>query len=353
MLLVFALMPVGASAKLQDIRVLATGVDNSSYQASQKALDYARKRAVYLAARKLGVANAAELVAKFNDEQWRAIIRGSSVLQTRRVGEVTYAEVMVTIVDDALAHALRLPDAGKEKQVAAKTRGVMVLPVYVTPGRAYMWEKENQLRGPLADEIRRQAQSGIILPGGDYDDLRLIDYQNALTVKAEELKPMFERYGAEEIIIAILTPSQGGTLDPSTVLLRRLQLNASRNEVFEVAAENAEETAAMRLAKAVKAIAGAVTQITTSTAEKERLAREKATKQALTFTYTTPKNLADLQEAVRSSPQVIQLELPRIMLAQVVGTVYFNGDAEELRKHITKQGVIVRNVDGGWQLSSR
>ena len=350
MLLLFA--PC-AHASVQEIRVVAVGIDTESMAAEAKALDYARKRAVYLAARKLGVKDLSKVVSKFTDEQFNQIIRGATVVQTRRQGEVTYSEVNVTVVDEALERALKIP----EKPAVVdnlKLRGVMLLPVFATHDRAYMWEKENQLREPLNDEVRRQSHAGILLPSGDLQDLRLVDYQNALTVKPEEMKTMFDRYGAEEIVIAVLTPSASGTADPASVLLRRLRSdNTVRNELLEITPENSDEPAATRLSKAAVAIASAVTQIASSTAERDQTLRAKSKQVKVRFSYAIPRDLAMMEEAVRNDAQVLYLDLPSIALAQVTGTIYLKGDDEVLRQDLTKQGIIIRPINDGWQLSIR
>ncbi|MFZ4540603.1 MAG: DUF2066 domain-containing protein [Rickettsiales bacterium] len=341
-----------ATAGTQEIRVVGVGVDNSSLKAEARALEYARKRAVFLATRKLGVQNPAKVVAKFTDQQYGQIIRGSNVVQQRRVGDTTYSEVNITIVDEALRRNLKLP-LYDELTPSTMVRGILLLTVYVGKERAYMWEKENALRAPMSDEIRRQSRGGVLLPGGDLDDLRLIDYQNALTVKSDELKPMFERYGAEEIVIAILTPGTMGTMESSSVLLRRLKPEREHNEVMDIPPSVPEETSDTRLAKSATAIASAVTQIATSTAEREQAIRSKSKKITVRFAYATPKDLAFMEEAVRASPEVFSLDLPSIALAQVGGTIYLQGDDEALRQSLTKKGVVVTSINEGWRLSVR
>ncbi|MBX9725781.1 MAG: hypothetical protein K2X09_00825, partial [Rickettsiales bacterium] len=305
------------------------------------------------AVRKLGVKDPSATVAKFTDKQFADIIRGANVVKSRRDGTITYSEVNVTLVEGPLKRALKLPETSTEPADKLTVRAVLLLPVYVGPTRAYLWEKDNALRAPLSDEIRRQARGGILLPGGDLEDLRLIDYQNALTVKPEELKPMFDRYGAEEIIIAVLTPGASGTMDASSVLLRRLKPESTRNEVIEIPPENVEEISSVRLTKSASAIANAITQIASSTAEREQLVRDKSTHIAVRFAYTIPKELAFMQEAVRSSPEVLSLDLPTIGLAQVAGTIYLKGDEAALKEALIKQGVVVTVMSKGWRLSVR
>lgn len=338
-------------AATQDVRVLGVGNDSSSLKAEEKALEYAKKRAVFLAARKMGVKDASALVAKFSEQQFKDIVRGTVVTQSRRAGEITYSDVTVTVVDDVLRRALKLPALSRPE--TEPLRPVLLLSVYVGETRAYMWEKENILRVPLADEVRRQAHGEILLPGGDLEDLRLVDYQNALTVKPEELKPMFARYGAEEIIIVVFKPGAAGTLDPSNAVLRRLKLDSARDEVLEIIPDSPEEISSSRLMKATTAIATAVTQIASSTAEREQLARDRAKKIPVRFAYTIPRDLARMQEAVRASPDVLSLEQPNIALSQVEGIIYLSGEEEALKANLKKKGIIVTVLSKGWQLSTR
>lgn len=346
-------MVVPAHAAIQEIRVLAAGIDGSSRKAEEIAMDYAKKRAVYLAARKLGVPNPGAAVARFTDDQYRAIIRGMDVVNNRREGYTTYSDVNVTIVDEALRRALGLPIKPVVTQQEVKVRGILLLPVYVGQERAYVWEKENLLKESLANEVRRQSRAGVLLPGGDFDDLRLIDHLNALTIKPDELKPMFERYGAEEIVIAVLTPSAAGTMDVSSVLLRRLRADSEHNEVLEISPESEAETSTARLDKAATAIAAAVTQIASSTSDQEQVQRATAKQLKAQFQYSVPKELAKMTAAVRAAPEVLSLDMPSIALARVDGTIYLRGDSETLRDGLVKQGIVVTEMEDGWRLSTR
>lgn len=336
-----------------DFRVVGIGIGSSSFEAEQAAMDYAKKRAVFLAARKFGMKDPAKAVAKFDEATFQEVIRGMNVSNRRRVGETTYLDVQVTIVEDALRRELKLPEAVQPSPNVADMRGVMLLVMLVGKDRGYLWEKENVLRDPVSEEVRRQSHGRILMPGGDLEDLRLIDYQNALTVEPKELAPMFARYGAEEIVIAATRLSEPGTTDATNIILRRIQPDRVRNEVIDIPNESVEETGRARMEKAVNAIAGAVTEIASSTAEKEHALREKAPKLTIRFRYAIPKELAHMQEVLESSPDVLFLDMPSIALAQVSGTVYLKGNEKSLHDYLVKEGIIVTAINDGWQLSVR
>ena len=352
-MLLALLVAAPAQAGVQEIRLTAAGVDRSSSKAEALAMEYARTRAVFLAARKMGVADADKAIAKFTPEMMNEIIRGATVMQTKREGEVTYADVSVAIVDEALRRYLKMPDKPSGNDAATAARGVLLLPVLVTPERSFMWEKENALRQVLTDVLRRESLVGVMLSGADFDDLRLVDYENALRVSGAELAPMFERYGAKEVIIAVVTLGEAGTDAPTKMLLRRLTPGGVRHEVMELKPEKAEETSARRLEKAGETMAHAAAQIAAATSEEERKKQDAATKIPVLLAYTTPKEYASLQHAIQEAPHVLMLELPSIALNEVRGVIYLDGTADDLKEALRKQGVIITDNPEGWRASMR
>lgn len=339
----------------QEYTVLAVGIATSKTKAEAYAMDYARKRAVFLATSKLGVANPEKAVMGIKSEALPQIIRGATVDKTQRVGEKTYQQIRVTIAEEPLRAALGLKaDAGEKVTSTARTHSVLLIPVAITPTKTWVWEKENNLRAPLSEELLRQARGLVMLPGGDLQDLRLIDRDNATTVKAEELKPMFERYGASEIIIAAMSTGKEGTTDPTKILLHRVTAKKIRDEVIEIPPEAAEDKSEVRVMAAARAIASAATQIASSTDDDENEKLAAATKIKLRFVYTTPRELARLTETIRRAPGVLQLELPAIMLNNVSGVIYLDGnDKAALRKQLAAKAIVIRDVGDEWTASTR
>ncbi len=350
------LVSAPAQAAVQEIRVLATGVDRSSVRAAELALSYAKQRAVYIVARKMQVEDAAKQVAALKPDQWKDIVRGATVLQTRREGEITYADVTVSVVDEALRRALGVEaPAVSAIDEAGAPRGVMVMPVFIGDKRPYLWEKENLVNEPMRDEVLRQGRGSVMVPAGDFDDRRLIDYQNALEVTAEQLQPMFKRYGLDEVIIAVVTLGAPATLEPTTILLRRLVLPPATSRVeamtLKPVAEN--ETQKMRAQKAAAAVASAATQIAGSTSKLDQARLKGAPTVAVTFRYATARELGSMQEAVRTVPGVLQLVMPAISLTNMSGILYLSGSKDEIRAALKKQGLVIVDDGEGWLISVR
>lgn len=337
--------------------MLGTATDRSSHRAADMAMDYAKARAVYIMARKMQVDDAANKVAQLKPEQLHDIVRGATVLQSRRVGMITYLDVTVSVVEEPLRRALGIEEAAPSiVDGMASARGVLVLPVYVGKTRPYLWEKENILDGPVRSEVLRQARGAVLVPAGDFDDRRLVDYQNALEVKAEELEPMFARYGVDEIIVAVVTLGTERTLEPSSILLRRLghPPDPSRVEEITVKPLQQSEPADARAQDAASAVASAVTQIAGATSKQQQEKLAKAPTLPITFRYATASELGLMQDAVRTAPGVMQLSMPAIALDTMRGVVYLSDEKDKVKQALVKKGLVVKPDGGeGWVISVR
>lgn len=343
-----------AFAAIQQIRVLGVGVGRSSVAAEAAAVDYAKKRAIYLLARKMQVENASGKIAALKPEEIKRIVRGATVANVRREKEVTYADVSVSLVDTELRRILGLPPSAAASDEPLAQRNVLVLPVYRGTDRTLLWEEDNPLKESLRSEVLRQSKGAVLIPAGDFEDLRLIDHANAATVTGPELKPMFERYGAQEVIIVIVILGAEATADPTQVILRRLTPDgAMRTEAIKIPPADAKDSKEARIGSATSAVAGAITQIATATSQDEQQSLEEATRQNIVFAYANPRELGQLEEAVRHTEGVVFLEIPSITLQKVAGTVYYTGETAALKGALAKKGIVVTDGSNNWTLSLR
>jgi hypothetical protein len=351
-------LPRAASAAIQEIRVLAVVKERNSRVAMDNAIAYAKQRAVYLLARKMDIPDVAAKLQVLRPDQWQEMIRGATVLQSKRELDMTYADISVAVVEEALHRALEkhLSDTAVAPTPIDHVKtvsGVLVLPVYITPARPYLWETENLLRVPLSWEMLRQSRGVAMLPAGDFEDLRLVDYKNALSVTSEELSAMFTRYGAGEIIIAIVTPSERGTLDPTNILLRRMTPEGMHVEEMNLPPRDETEPLAERIEDAASAIAGAAIHIATATSEKEQELIQKSGHLSLVYVYTNPRELATLQTWIRETEGVVYLATPLISLERTEGEMAISKPIATVLENLKKRGVYTKADGSRWQISLR
>lgn len=340
-----------AQAAVQEIHLIAAGVNPSSDKATAAALDYARKRAVYLLLAKMKIERADERAAALTPVQMGRIVRGVNVTQMKRSGDVTYAEVTVSIVDRILLQELGIDPSGDTGDVNASYRGVLVLPVLVVKGQPYVWGKENTLLAPMASEVLRLSHGAVVVPTGDFDDLRLIDNRNVLTMKGADLSPMFTRYGVEEIIVAMMPDDAPDAEGLTTILLRRLTPETERVE--QIALQPLGKTPPERMQEAVSLVATSVTQMAASTSQKQQEKLKAAPQVPVYLRYGSVREIGQIQTAIRSTEGVMQLSIPAIDLQQMQGVIYLSADKEVVKKALAKKGLLVRDQKAGWLVSLR
>ncbi|MBN8544160.1 MAG: DUF2066 domain-containing protein [Alphaproteobacteria bacterium] len=349
MLVCAAAMP--AHAALHEIRVIGVGIDSLRSGAEAKAVDYAKKRALYMLARKLGAQQVEAQLTKLSEAEIKEMIRGYTVVRTQRKDDVTYAEIKVSIVDTPLRKVLGLPEENPEPQF--RRRGVMVLGVYMDGERPLLWEKRNPLTETLKSQSLKMGKGSVIIPVGDPEDLRVVDYNNILTIEYDEMKSLFERYGANEVMIAVVRTGLKGTTDPTDILLRRLTDRGVKLERVSLTPKDKEQEESSRVQDAVNTIAQIATDLAASISIEERKMMEQAAQLPVTFSFITMKEYGDMQAALRSYPGFIQLEVPSVTLQHVDGRLYYDGNERRLRKHLEKSAIFVRPNAEGWTISLR
>jgi hypothetical protein len=280
------------------------------------------------------------------------MIRGYTLVRTQRKDDVTYAEVKVSIVDTPLRKALGLPEE-EDDATKFRRRGVLILGVFMDGDRPLLWEKRNPLTEPLKTQGLKMGKGAVIMPVGDPEDLRVVDYNNVLTITYEQMKHMLERYGADEVLIAVVTTGLEGTTDATDVLMRRLTNRGVKLERLTVKPLKPTATEQSRVMDAVYTIANTATDLAASVSIEERQELESATKLPLEFSFITMREYGQMQEAIRAYPGLQQLDLPSINLQEVHGMLYYDGNEKKLRAHLKKYAIFVRPSEDGWTLSLR
>jgi hypothetical protein len=347
-----AMLAAPAMAALHEITVIGVGIDSLRSKAEAKAIDYGKKRAVYLLSKKLGAVDSESTLAALKPDTLKDMVRGYTIIRRERSEDKTYIEMRVTIVDTPLRAVLGLPIA-EESSSNFRRRGILVLPVFVATERPLLWEKRNPLSQPLKSLALKMGKGSVILPVGDPEDLRVVDYNNVLTIDYHRLKEMVARYGASEILIAVVTLGSPDTSEPTDILLRRLTKDQTKLERITLNPTNALDLPEARIQAAVVAIAQVATDLASSVAIEERKELAAAQQQPVEFVFITMREFGEMQAALRSFPGFKQLIITKSDLHRVEGVLYYTGHEKKLRAHLKKSAIFVRPGEKRWELNMR
>ena len=352
LLLALTMASLPARAAMHEITVVGVGVDSERSKAYEQAVEYGKKRAIYMLSRKLGAMGSEEILSQMREDELNDMVRGFTITDRSRRENTTYLQMKVTIIDTPLREALGLPPA-EEDRVNFRRRGILVLPVYVEEPRPLLWEKRNPLTVPLKSLALKMGKGSVVLPMGDPEDLRVVDYNNVLTITYQGLGTMVERYGASEVLVAVVTLGLPDTSEPTDILLRRLTNKGVKLERVTLNPENALEKNEVRIHAAAQAIAQVANDLASSVAIQEREALATAPAIPVTFSFITMREFGEMQAALRSYPGFKQLVLPTSDLHRVEGMLYYDGKEKKLRAHLKKSAIFVRSEGKGLVLNMR
>lgn len=149
-------------------------------------------------------------------DQLRSYEQETNVFNEKSSGTTYRASITYRFKPDAIRSLLQRARIPYSEEQA---RQAMVLPVLETETGLYLWEAKNPwarawLERPLTNEL-----TPIVLPRGDVVDVQAITAQEARNLNTARLKAFAERYGADQLLLALGSLEEEGGVFRLTVRL--------------------------------------------------------------------------------------------------------------------------------------
>lgn len=350
-----------AQAALHEVVVLtnATVTESGRAAAREQALTMAKGMAVARVARKLNAGKAQGYLKTLDVKTMQPLIRGVSVLDETKLEQVYYAKVKVTVVDTPIREAYGEMAEDDAIDGEKPRRAILVLPVYYDGVEPNVWDPQKNISLPLwRDAAYAVAHGALLIPGGDPKERSIVDRDNVLTVPYSYLKPLLDAYGTDEIAVAVLSEQAGAKGgDPVEVVIRRVREGGQKVERFTVEPEkDAEGKPLPRDAlykTAVRKAAELLTVATESTAYLEAKAKRDAKQQKVQVQFTTLKDWARIDKALRAAPGFVAMDVNTIGINQATLVLYLKDSPEAVRRGLMEGGMIVPVIDDTWRIRSK
>ena len=348
----FLLLSHPANAALQEIKVLAQGTGDSREEAKANALTFAKQAAFIRIARKLDPEKAPAYLSKLDINALEPYIRGTSVLSEKRIDKLYVAEILVTVIDTPIRRAYgTLPTPAQlEKAAPTKdTRTILILPVFYNGVEPVVWDsKTNPSLKLWQTQAVSLTKNALIIPTGDTTDRSIVDRDNVLRASYNNFKPMLERYGSDEIVVAVLIDTlakdQTQTVE---MLLRRIRSGGQKVERFTLTPKSDTTPREAIYQQAVTEALHRMNTAAHATAYKEKKQRAKALAQPFVAQFNTLKEWADIQAILRKSKGIESISTTNLQLLVARGTLYINTDKKALLQSVAKGKVsISESLDG-------
>lgn len=338
-----------AVAAVHEVEVMGVGVHDDIEIAQRLADDYAKKRAIYLLAQKWQVPDLEKKLSKLDEATLAQAIRGARTLDFRREGDILYTKTIVSVLDAPIKRALKLAEG---EDVAEKEGiGILLVPVFKDGERIWVFDRSNPLRQPVRRAALTLGNQLVVVPLGDSRDLRVVDYDNILDARYDTFKPLLERYGAKEVVVALVDAPDVAS-NTTRVLYNRMYDGGLKPEILDIKTADKTNLAA-RYEEVAKVVVSMAAKQAVATSVSEQKQREAFIKQHVLFSFTTMQEYGRLDQLLRAAPGVEALEIGAIALQQVEAVFYHKGNLNPVLAYLEKKGVKLREKGAIWVLSER
>lgn len=352
-------MAAPAHAALHEVVVVTQARGESREAARTQALTLAKAQAIARVARTLNPGKAQAFLGGLDAQSMLPMVRGATVLQETRVEDIYYAKVRVSVLDTPIRQAYGEEVADEVAEARKARRAILVLPVYYDGTEPTVWDvKKNPTFEMWREAGYAVGHGALMIPGGDPKERAIVDRDNVLTVPYTYLKPLLESYGTDEMAMVVVNEMPGFRIaDPLEVVIRRVREEGQRVERFTLQpAQDAEgkfEPRKQLYTRAVKQAATLLTAVTESTAHLEAKAKRDAKQQNVKVQFTTLKEWARIERALREVEGFVALDTLNIGIYEANLILYVAKDVAKARADLMKTGLIVAEVDGVWRVRAR
>lgn len=349
----FCLIAGPAHATLHEVSVLTQAEGASREAAKQDAITRAKQQAVIQVATKLDPGKARAYLAKLGAAGAEELVRGYTIDKEEHIKGVYYARVLVTVMDGPIKRAYGDAPSEEPKDQLRQTRTLLVLPVFFDGKKPAVWDpKENPTLRLWQDAALEVAKGAFVLPKGDPRERAVVDYDNALTAGYDDLKTLMTDYGADEMVIAVMSDSLvTDGVDEVQVVLRRIRAEGQKLQRFVVTPDEASAKRDPLYAKAVKQTADMLAGIAEATSHVDANMRKDAKAMPVILQFNTLRDWGILQQKLRVPEEFVGADMRSLRLHEANGTLYVKGPIDLYVAKLEGQGVKVQRVgDNLWSL---
>lgn len=229
----------------------------------------------------------------------------------------------------------------------ARSRPVVVLPLYGAAGEAVLWEEPNPWREVWTEEgMDRVGLVPFEVPLGDLGDMQAISAEVALSGDRDALRRIAERYGGEHVLVT--QAIQGGDPDEGTasaqIISSRVEADGESRNMVESIRQREDEPLAEMYGRAVESVARALEEDW----KQANLLRFEDRRE---LTAAVPLNrLADwvqIERQLASVPLIGESRLRTLSRERAeIELVYF-GDSDQLRLALARNGLRLDDGEDG------
>jgi hypothetical protein len=372
LLLLLLLAPLAAFAQALQIAPIPSGISQSDIpeqgpkplnttvtliqvEATGKTQEEAKAKAIRAGARdafeqlmnRISPEDTDRLLAKLTPEQIEAMVQNRDVLDEKFDG--THYEGLLNYRFDAHKIA-RLPRKNKPASapaaadaqasgalpgVAANAHAILLVPVLQTNEISQLWEDSNSWRKSWNHIALQVGRGELIVPYGDRRDREEVGPHEALTGTFKDFADMADRYGVQEVYVAIAEYDSPDLAQGVQVRLRKLSANDLSSEMLRYPAQM-RETRDQQLERVAMELARRLTRLTGAVPENYVPAQDNVV--TIRLAYKGMKQYLKLLHMLKAIPFMHRVMPESISYYESTVTLYYRTSPEMLGKSFAASG---------------
>jgi hypothetical protein len=325
------------------IQVEATG--KTAEDAKAAAIRQGARDAFEQLANQLFSDDADDMLARLTPAQIEGLVQSRVVLNektdgTHYQGVLNYHFNAQKIAALPKIHRSAVSSAPKKQKQSsadpvAHTHAVLLLPVLKINAYAQLWEDENSWRKSWNHVAMQIGRGQIVVPYGDRRDREEINLEEALKGDFKDFAPMAQRYGVEEVYVAVAEYQSIDLSQGVQVQLRKLSAKDMTSESLHYNAKG-RETREQQLERVAMELARRLTRLNGVAPENYQL--QKDNEISVHLVYEGMKDYQKLVEMLKAIPSVRRVREDSVSYYEGDVTLFYRTSPEMLGKSFAAKG---------------
>ena len=345
LLLVFASLH-GAHAAIDDVEVLVDMPGDTPEAAREKGVAYAEKRALFLMLYREVPDKAEDIARTFTQEQVRDMIRGYTVVN-ELFSENRYLAKLRFSFNEAVIDRLLMREPPPDRDYIMP---LVILPALDNGKEVKLWESGNFWRSLWNGVALERAAGTLVMPYGDPTDAFIVDPTNVLSRDYETLKPLIERYGAQEAVVVYAQYRLDRKPIAVQVTVRRITPRGLTERDFIYEAETPDDTFEVLLTRASRDLAAQLQEISSGAIAREEYQLQNAKRVRLVAQFRRLSSWVEMKQALDQLPRILKIQMGTITINSADMLIYYDGTEEFLETSLRAAGMGVTRASDHWQI---
>lgn len=337
---------------IKTVEVIADITGDSPKDAQEKAIDYAQKRAFFLALYELNPEKAESIAKSLTEETLLRYIRGYEIVQDRTMENRYQAQFKVSLSETQIRQLATDDPLSFLGEVAPRPNAMLVIPVLDNGTDLLLWDGSNVWRSIWNSVALERGEGLLVTPFGDPTDVSWVSNKDVLSSTHESLAPWLGRYGtdmAAQVLVTYALERKPIAVDVAVKYIDA-QEELTRNYTFEAA--NPEDTPELLLIQAASRIAEEIKAEAYKRSKQKQMQSEEVKRQPVRFYFQRLPEWVNVRGQIEKLPNLLKVHVKQIGVNHADIELQHTMQPSMLKRSMEVRGFIVNDGAEPWRVSA-